>query len=311
MQSISVNVVLNYMCQMCVCVRKRESLCTICVQMLLRERAARTVGRPSDRPVFLIDRGIPDRRVSHARADRSGVLAALIHPAEPGENGRIWAKFRTVRSGPKRSWTGFKHLENSGANVWFAVHDESVNLGPQMRIMDVVELQPGMTKTEGLLMFCDGPNGSSRHCVNQSYTADGARFPWPCWSSDSRARPLLPELWSEASAYGGQASTRGHANEATWTLETLLSISTVAWEDTCETELCPLCGCGKRERHPQIIYQRQVAKKKSQIPAQNLQARIKMEVRPKIVSAASLLLYLSSLFHHRPPSLIQIIHASS
>lgn len=55
-----------------------------------------TVGRPSDRPVFLIDRKIADR-------DRDVVLAALIHPAGPEENGRFPAKFRTLRSEPKKS----------------------------------------------------------------------------------------------------------------------------------------------------------------------------------------------------------------
>lgn len=42
-----------------------------------------TVGRPSDRPVFLIDIRIADRRVGHTRPDRDVVLAALIHPAGP------------------------------------------------------------------------------------------------------------------------------------------------------------------------------------------------------------------------------------
>lgn len=177
-------------------------------------------------------------------------------------------------------------------------------------------------------MFCDGPNGGSLRCVHQNCAAKAVQLPWPCWSSVSRA---LPELWSKAAAYGGQASSRalirylfcsfrrGHAKGATWTLacasETPLSISTEAWEDTCEAELCLLCGCGKRKRNPGIIYERQFAKK-CKILAQKLQARKKKtkkktEARPKISSAASSLSYLSSLFHHRPPSLIHIIHASS
>lgn len=33
----------------------------------------------------------------------------------------FWAKFMAVRSGPNRSWMGFKHLENSMRNVWFVI----------------------------------------------------------------------------------------------------------------------------------------------------------------------------------------------
>lgn len=33
----------------------------------------------------------------------------------------FWAKFIAVRSGPNRSWIGFKHLENSMRNVWFVI----------------------------------------------------------------------------------------------------------------------------------------------------------------------------------------------
>lgn len=33
----------------------------------------------------------------------------------------FWAKFIAVRSGPNRTWMGFKHLENSARSVWFVI----------------------------------------------------------------------------------------------------------------------------------------------------------------------------------------------
>lgn len=137
-------------------------------------------------------------------------------------------------------------------------------------------------------MFCSGPDGGSlrlrapelrSRCCSFPVTVLEQRFEGsapPARVMERSRRLWRPGVFQCFDPLLVLQFCRGHAKGATWTLvcasESPLSISREAWEDTCEAELCPLCGCGKRKRNPQIIYERQIAKK-CKILAQKLQAR--------------------------------------